>query len=315
LSFAELQRGHACTDCGTDYLNTGVEFNRHVTIYGGGSIAHDHRVPIREIHLVPHGGTEIPPEMAQALSVQQQFELAGLIHENSDLGTGSVFRKLATQDETEQGVVVAAFHLSRLLLDANRGHQSEQVPHHPYIGSRDLYGDYADRQAQLLRADALLPWFAQVNQLLAEAPPGCPVYHHHTYDYYSMRPVAWDAAHHQRRPAFQLSWRRPGLDPQDKLVHSVDQGLAPYAQVSQVKAGIEQFLAEVIGLDDPAGDIDFPLRMPLTPYAGTNLGAARTDLRHVAYDVRKDVLNSEERVGLWIEHGPWRVRESVSATG
>lgn len=241
--------------------------------------------------------------------------LAELVHDNLDLGTGAIYRMLADQvmSGEAEGVAVAGFHMSRLLLDANRVEPGYQVPSRPYVGSPDLYTDYQFRHRARLREESLLPWIEAVDEVLREIGETGVAYHHHTYDVYSITPRPWDRAANQKRPAFQLVWERPAMD----TTYTVgggkrdDRGLAGLGELRGVRDRITEYLETKMNLDDAAGEIDFPLLLPLTPFLGTREGENNSAPPHILYDLRKDILATDESVAAWVGDAPWRLPVSV----
>lgn len=312
--FLEQQRQHPCTDCGHSYLaanaNTVSEGpNFHRKTVGGGTIVSSKHGLISEVHIVPHGGTELPQDLLDELDPDQLPALSELVHENADIGTGAIYRTLVEDviSGESKGVVVAGFHLSRILLDANRAKVEEQMPLHPYVGSADIYAEYLRRRGYDLREEALLPWLDAIGRILHNISDGV-VYHHHTYDVASLSPRPWDQGPYIKRPAFQLVWRKPSWDAVfDHNESSIEDGLAPLKDIEGVRDRIHNFLQAEIGLEDSSGAIDYPLRLPVAPFPGTRSGDPFVTPHHVMYDLRKDVLVTEKQIQLWVAIGPWRV--------
>ncbi|MBB5870782.1 hypothetical protein F4553_004161 [Allocatelliglobosispora scoriae] len=313
LDFLDHQRRHACTDCGHAFLNaeTPAEgFDYHRQVIGGGTIIANTLGPIREVHILPHCGTELPDELLREIDPADRPALAQLVHDNADIGTGAIYRHLAESilAGRGEGVAVAGFHLSRLLLDANRIEVVYQVPASPYVGTSELYADFMQRRGTELREDLLLPWLDAVNRLLRQMGESGVAYHHHTLDVYSMTPRPWDQASHEKRPAFQLVWERPTLDATSEPAPGVvDPGLAPIEDLRGVRDRITEYLEAKVGLEDAAGEIDFPLLLPVVPFAGALRGDLADLPPHIMYDVRKDILATDDLIRSWVGDGPWRL--------
>lgn len=317
LAFLEQQRQHHCTDCGYSYLTAGpvledLDFRREIV--GGGTVVSSRNGPITEVHIVPHCGTEVPRDLLDDLGPGQFSALSQLVHENADIGTGAIYRRLVENvlSGDTKGTVVAGFHLSRILLDANRAKLEEQMPLGPYVGSADLYSPYLRRRREELRDEALVPWLDAVNDILREMGNGV-VYHHHTYDISSLSPRLWDQGPDLKRPAFQLVWKKLTWGAVfDREEQSADEGLAPLEEIEDVRDRISGFLQAEMGIDDSNGAIDYPLRLPVTPFFGARVGDPLDAPRHVFYDLRKDILMTEERVQSWVDHAPWCIAKARS---
>jgi hypothetical protein len=308
--FLNEQRKHLCTDCGHSYLGAdiaaGQSFERRVI--GGGTIVASTSGPIRELHILPHCGTELPDDLLNEIDPAQLPDLAALVHDNCDIGTAAIYRTLVDRIITGQaeGVAVAGFHLSRLLVDANRDELEHQLPARPYVGSPELYTRYMQRNFDELRFGALAPWLDAVDEVLREMGEEGVAYHHHTYDVYSITPRPWDQASHEKRPAFQLVWERPTL-PEHQAVNGTDRGLANIEDLRVIRDRIMEYLEAKIGIDDGSGDIDFPLLLPVIPFGGARRSDPADRPQHVMYDLRKDILATEETIRSWVGDGPWRL--------
>jgi hypothetical protein len=319
LAFLEQQRRHPCTDCGhafltADHAAEGLHFSRMVV--GGGTVVSSKHGPITEVHILPHCGTELPHDLLDEFDEDQLPTVSRLVHENADLGTGAIYRNLVENVVTGQsrGIVVAGFHLSRILLDANRVKPEEQLPLRPYVGSADLYSHYLREHGDELRESALLPWLGIVDGMLREMVDGV-VYHHHTYDVSSLSPRPWDRGPDLKRPAFQLIWQKPTWEQvYEHDEPSMVEGLVPRADIEGVRDRISGFLHNELGVDSD-GAIDFPLRLPVVPFSGARVGDPPDTPHHVVYDLRKDILGTEELIRSWVVSGPWRLaaaREQVA---
>lgn len=312
LAFLEQQRQHPCTDCGYSYLTAdavseGSNFRREIV--GGGTVVSSNHGPITEVHIVPHCGTEVPQDLIDDLDPGQLPALSELVHENADIGTGAIYRTLIEDvvSGESKGVVVAGFHLSRILLDANRAKLEEQMPLRPYVGSADIYSQYLRKRRDELREVALVPWLDAVDVILRKMGNGV-VYHHHTYDVSPLSPRPWDRCPDIKRPAFQLVWKKPTWESVfDHEEQSTDEGLAPLEDIEGVRDRICSFLQIEMGIDDSNGAIDYPLRLPVIPFCGARHGDPPETPRHVMYDLRKDVLVTEEKVRSWVVASPWRI--------
>lgn len=311
-AFLEQQRQHACTDCGHSYLTAdtvseGLNFHRKAV--GAGTVISSKHGSITELHIVPHGGTELPQDLLDELDPDQLPTLSALVHKNADIGTGAIYRTLVEDvvSGESRGVVVAGFHLSRILLDANRAKLEEQMPLRPYVGSADLYSNYLRRRGYELRQEALLPWLDAIEGILREMGDGV-VYHHHTYDVSALSPRPWDRGSDIKRPAFQLVWKKPSWDAVfDHDEPSIEDGLAPLEDLERVRDRICKFLRVETDLGDSNGAIDYPLRLPVAPFSGTRSGDPQGTPHHVMYDLRKDILVTEKQVRSWVAVGPWRL--------
>lgn len=311
LDFLNHQRKHLCTDCGHSFLNVdlpsdGIDFYRRVI--GGGTIVANTNGPIRELHILPHCGTELPDDLLAEIDRAHRPALARLVHENADIGTGAIYRALTERilRGNSEGVAVAGFHLSRLLLDANRAQPLYQLPAHPYVGSPELYADYHLRRGAQLREEALLPWLDAVNDLLREMGESGVAYHHHTYDIFSMTPRPNDRASYAKRPPFQLIWKRSTLTEPTEEPDDNDRGLAPIGDLRAIRDQITEYIEVKLGIADGAGEIDFPLLSPVIPFIGGRKGDPENTPAHIMYDLRKDILGTDERVQSWVADAPWR---------
>ncbi|MGN9807920.1 hypothetical protein ACTMSW_00995 [Micromonospora sp. BQ11] len=316
--FLKHQRGHDCSDCGHPYLDADrgaagahVRWSR----VGGGTIVASTDGPVRELHILPHCGTELPPDLLAATDPVDFTALAQLVHDNLDLGTAAIYRHLVDDIVAGRapGVAVAGFHLSRILLDANRVEVRQQVPPNPYAGSADLYREYHLSEGSRLREEELLPWLAAVDDVLRDMGEWGSVYHHHTYDVYSISPRPWDRGFTAKRPAFQLIWRRPPVDRAGDHVAGDDAGLARLEDVEDVRNGIRDFLEQEIGVGNGTGQIDYPLLLPVLPFRGTRQGDPAGSPRHLVYDLRKDLLTTERQIRSWVDVAPWRFRQPAPA--
>lgn len=313
--FLRQQREHLCVDCGHAHLDgpgsSGGPHHRRRR-FGAGTIVTSAHGPITELHILPHGGTELPGDLIEETDPERFEELSQLVHQNVDLGTGAIYRRLveSVRSGAARGVAVAGFHLSRLLLDANRATVEAQLPADPYVGSAEIYQTYLRRRGRDLRHEALLPWLAAVDDVIGAMDSRATVYHHHTYDVLSMSPRPWDRGVAAKRPAFQLIWRRPSLDGViEDGIDSADPGLARLADVEDVRRRIHDFLEREIGLGDGNGDIDYPLLLPVMPFRGSRRGDPPNSPRHLVYDLRKDILATDEQIRSWVGDGPWRLRD------
>ncbi|GIJ25931.1 hypothetical protein Vqi01_10930 [Micromonospora qiuiae] len=315
--FLKHQREHDCSDCGHPYLDADLtSVGPHVRRLrvGGGTIVADATAPVRELHVLPHCGTELPPDLLAAVDPADYGKLAQLVHDNLDLGTAAIYRHLVEDIVAGRapGVAVAGFHLSRILLDANRDAAHEQVPENPYAGSAELYRDYHLSEGLRLREEELLPWLTAVDDLLREMDGQGAVYHHHTYDVYSISPRPWDRGFTTKRPAFQLIWRRSPVDRAGNYLAAGDPGLARLADIEAVRDDIRDFLEQEIGVGNGTGQVDYPLLLPVLPFRGTRQGDPASP-RHLVYDLRKDLLATESQIRSWVTTAPWRFRETSHA--
>ncbi|RIV39435.1 hypothetical protein D2L64_08950 [Micromonospora radicis] len=312
--FLKHQREHDCFDCGHPYLDADLSSaggHVHRLRVGGGTIVSDATAPVRELHVLPHCGTELPADLLAAVDPADYGKLVQLVHDNLDLGTAAIYRHLVDDIVAGRapGVAVAGFHLSRILLDANRDAVHEQVPEDPYAGSAELYRDYHLSEGLRLREEELLPWLTAVDDVLREMGGQGSVYHHHTYDVYSISPRPWDRGFTTKRPAFQLIWRRPPVDRAGDYLTSGDPGLARLADIEAVRDGIRDFLEQEIGVGNGTGQVDYPLLLPVLPFRGTRQGDPDSP-RHLVYDLRKDLLATEPQIRSWVTTAPWRFRET-----
>jgi N-formylglutamate amidohydrolase len=315
-AFRAVQSQHPCTDCGLDdreIIAAATRGTMSVRIVGGGSVLRDRFAELSEIHIFPHGGVELPTSLLQRVGPRRFGELAKLVHDNLDLGTRAIHRSLVERVDGGQlrGAAIVAFHVSRLLADANRWRRADQVPVAPYTGSPELYGDYLEQHRQALLDSYLDPWIDAVNELLDGAPEGTISYHHHTMDIHALSQRDHDAGGGRRRPPFQLFWKRP---PGDGDVPAADTGLAPRDMLDRVRASMQAYFAGTAGpeagtagAEAADGAIDFPLRTPVMPFHGCRHEKLGRDYLHVVYEVRKDLLDSRERVERWAGSQPWEV--------
>lgn len=165
---------------------------------------------------------------------------------------------------------MAGFHMSRLLLDANRATAEEQIPLEPYVGSAELYAEYLNRRADELREEALLPWLDAVDAVLRQMGKDGVAYHHHTYDMVSMSPRPFDRGSTPERPPFQLVWTRPRWNELYDGLLSDDDGLAPMEHIQQVRDRISAYLHTKMNLSEGNGAIDYPMFLPVVPFTGTH---------------------------------------------
>lgn len=308
-TFLTLQRQHPCTDCGYSPLTDtapaeGLHFRR-MTI-GGGTLVMSEYGPITEVHILPHCGTELPQDLLDQLDPDQLPAIAQLVHDNADTGTGAIYHELVAAVVSGQlrGAAVAGFHLSRVLLDANRVKFEEQLPLRPYAGSSEAYEPYLRRSGEKLRKEALLPWLEAVNRILRQLDNGV-AYHHHTYDLFSLSPRPWDRGTGHMRPPFQLVWQKP-TNSLEIAGPPGTNGLTPLEEIRLVRDNIAEYLRRNSGLADCDGDIDFPLTLPVVPYWGADRADPPEAPRHILYDVRKDILDTMEKIRAWVTRAPWR---------
>ena len=315
--FRAVQSHHECTDCGLhdrDISRWGQTGAISLEIAGGGSIVRNVRGHLREIHIIPHGGTELPTDLLEEVGADNFHQLEQLVHANSDIATRAIYAALVRDivDGRLEGAV-AAFHVSRILIDANRDKIHDQVPGKPYTGSARLYASYLRKNRHRMAHELAQPWFDAVNNLL-ENSADCPVYHHHTMDVYALSPRKYDKGGKSKRPAFQLFWRRPpNGDLPSREVHPFedfppdnDPGLAPLELLKVIASKMQQFFDEEGDETNPAltGRIDDPLRAPVMPFRELIKNAERRH-PHVLYEVRKDLLDSEEKVEKWLARQAW----------
>jgi hypothetical protein len=311
-AFRSTQSIHQCTDCGLDddeIVNMAAGSNMSLHIVGGGSILQDSHEGPSEIHIIPHGGVELPTDLLRQVPVCHFDELANLVHDNSDIGTRAIHRSLAASvfSGKLKGVAIAAFHVSRLLFDANRLVDTEQVSMVPYTGSPELYADYLATHWRTLRSEFLEPWVNAVNDLLDSAPEGVVAYHHHTMDIYSLSRRIHDIGGDGKRPPFQLFWMRPPRNDKKNRDEQEDRtGLAPREVLEVVRSKMEKYFSQIIGEEEASGGkIDYPLSVPRTPFHGCLNERLDRDYRHIIYEVRKDLLATSESIDRWMEHQPW----------
>ncbi|WBB56463.1 hypothetical protein [Verrucosispora sp. WMMD573] len=309
--FMKHQREHECSDCGHPYLDldlTGAGPHVRRRRVGGGTIVADTSGPLRELHVLPHCGTELPADLLAAVDPADYGRLAQLVHDNLDLGTAAIYRLLVEDIVAGRapGVAVAGFHLSRIMLDANRDAVHEQVPENPYAGSGELYRDYHLSEGLRLRDEELLPWLAAVDDMLREMGGQGSVYHHHTYDVYSISPRPWDRGFTPKRPAFQLIWSRPLVRRAGEHAAVGDPGLARLEDIERVRESIRNFLEREIGVGNGTGQVDYPLLLPVLPFRGTRRGDPADSPRHLVYDLRKDLLATDRQLRSWVSTAPWR---------
>lgn len=319
--FLQAQAQLECFDCVHAHLSGppgGTNQYAHRRIAGGGTIVWSKHSPIREFHIVPHGGTELPGDFFAEHDPGTWGDIAQLIHLNADTGTNTIYTRLAEQIGRGElpGTAVAGFHLSRLLLDANRGTAADQVPLEPYVGDADLYQPYLLRHGDRLRREYLNPWLGAVNAFLAVLEDFSVVYHHHTYDLTSMSSRPYDFADKQERPAFELVWKRPDDGTGFESIQAAavrtrrdwrGGGLAPLEDLKEVRDAISTYLMERHEAASVDGYIDYPLELPLAPFEGTRRSDWSAKIQHVIYDMRKDYLDTAEKVRDWVDTGPWRL--------
>lgn len=281
------------------------------------------------IHVVPHSGTSVPPEYLAGLRDDGAAlsDLAALVVQNTDLGTGYVAQALARSlmdaDPRGPAVYVAHFGVSRLFLDANRRSPADQVPLEPYVGSGAEYRDFLREHGAGLRADLLLPWLDAVNALI-RAHPAAVVFHHHSFDVTSLADRVHDLAPKQFRPFAETFWARPAADgtPADEPDAA---GLAPRPVIRAVAAAIESHLGrhphvtrgtaadETDGTGDgptgatdpgpPRVGTDHPLVAPPMPFAGALAAPDEPADRpwHILYEVRRDLMASPDGARAWLD--------------
>jgi len=314
--FADMQFELGCPDCGRTQL-CGPEYKEGQHSYhrvaGGGSVVWSKHSPITEFHVVPHGGTELPEDLLAQTPRAIWGPLSRLIHENADTGTGAIYGLLADRIASGElrGAAVAGFHLSRLLLDANRGEPAEQTPARPYVGEPGLYEDYLTQNREKLRTEYLQPWVGAVNSMLANLGSLDVAYHHHTYDLRPMSPRPFDFSDSER-PAFQFVWKRPDdgtAQVNEELMQQDSRGggLARLEELKLVRDNVTSYFIRQHKASNIEGNIDYPLELPLTPFHGTSRADLSVSSQHVMYDVRKDFLDTSEKVLDWVASGPWRI--------
>ena len=318
--FRTVQSQHPCTDCGLDDRNIthwARSGNIVLEMMGGGSIVRNAQGRLREIHIIPHGGTELPSDLLEEIGTNNFGDLAQLVHDNSDIATRAIYLALVKEilDGELEGAV-ATFHVSRILIDANRAKINDQIPERPYTGSARWYTNYLQRNRHRMAVELAEPWFDATNKLL-ERSGDCPVYHHHTMDTYALSARKYDKGGKSKRPEFQLFWRRPpdgdlsdgDTNPFGDSSSDNDTGLAPLELLTAIKSRMQRFFDEMGGEADPAltGRIDDPLRAPVMPFQELARKAERRHA-HILYEVRKDLLNSEDQVKRWVAGQAWNVK-------
>jgi hypothetical protein len=302
LAFRQEQARLDCTDCPLGDVRPGLRTaGLAIENHGYGTVVSSRDSPTRELHIFPHCGIELPTELLEAVGAAHFGDLASLVHDNADTGSLAMYRLLALQIARGElpGAAMAGFHLSRLLVDSNRILPEDRTPLSPYSGGSELYRDYMiDNRPSLLHSTNL--WLERVNSLLAESDD-LVVYHHHTYEPVSLGSPPHELAPGAERPGFQLFWRRPsiGRDP------NTDEGLAPLAMVESVVGRMRRFWAPHVPRVE--GAIDFPLMLPVTPFAGcVNDGQVRRHV-HIIYEVRKDLIRQQADIARFADENPWRV--------
>lgn len=315
--FLEVQRRLDCPDCSLAHWSGPRQWENeyaHRQIVGGGSVVWSKGAPIQEVHIIPHGGTELPADLLGRVSRDRWDALSDLVHANADTGTGFIYARLAEQIKSGEltGTAVAGFHHSRLLIDANRAEPAKQTPARPYVGEPELYGGYLRANSERLRDEYLLPWVAAVNQWLSRLTLHGLVYHHHTYDLTSLSPRPNDFGDKMLRPAFEFVWKRPddgAVDITDESVRLDPRGggLARLEDLKDARDSVARYLSDRYDTSHIDGHIDYPLELPLTPFTGTTRADLGDFVPHVMYDIRKDYLDTEEKILNWVDSGPWRV--------
>jgi hypothetical protein len=300
--FRSAQRAHQCTDCGYGPPLLGAlpaRKNVYEGWHGGGTLVLP-AAPVSELHIVPHGGTQLPSRVLTDIDSSSYSALATLVHENLDLGTGAMYRRLA--DLVGRGSLptsaVAAFHVSRIVLDPNRAQRKGQVTETPYSNSAKFQLELPASEKEGFRQTLLLPWLDAVCKVISTSSLEV-VYHHHTYDLTGLSPRSNDRGGFEKRPAFQLFSRR---DNHERL--GLPPTFASAKTLSSVEDRIRNFLYGWRSAEDCDGSIDYPLRAVETPFHASGRDEEPV---HLIYELRKDLLPDVASVNTWIDSRCWAV--------
>jgi predicted N-formylglutamate amidohydrolase len=168
---------------------------------GGGWLVLPRTEPIEVLHVVAHGGTELPEQFADTYAPQDPRLLAQSMLDNADLGTAAMATRLALQPH---GRAVAFFGCTRLLVDANRALTEQQVPRTTYRGVPLLRDDLSAERRAEVAATLLQPWLAGIEQCLADHRQTVTrIVHHHSFDEFPGSATPHDRSR-ARRPAAML---------------------------------------------------------------------------------------------------------------
>jgi hypothetical protein len=300
--FARLVQAEATTLMG--YSDVLADFASqsdriHVRRYGGGRIVEPFRPgQPAELHLFPHGGTQLTSDFVRGLDGSTAEAIVQLVLQNYDAGTPGIANEIVRHivERALNHRYVAVFDVSRLFLDANRLISTDQVPAHPYIGSPELYQPYLQSRSEDLRAEVLVPWIEAVNALVLERNIRV-IYHHHSYDTVSHGRREHDLRPYAPRPRGQVFWKKPSFGShQGRVV-----GLIPLELAQAVADAMRQGLRGDRAADQESVLIDEPLVAPAMPFTDCiDDGTSPTDSRwHVVYEVRKDILHGS--VLHWVD--------------
>ncbi len=242
----------------------------------------------REVHVVPHGGREVPAGLDGRFDDQAVETLAEHVFANCDFGTTRIARECLLEGaRAGQATSVAVFRVSRVFLDANRLQSTEQVPANPYAGSGAPYRDYLMAKGSFLRESLLLPWLAGVNELLSECDT--IAYHHHSYDVSGLAAREHDLRPFAPRPPAQFFWREPVV------------GMATEGGDELIPRAVVEAAARLLSPEYRDVGIDDPLVVPAMPWRGCVGSRFPSDrLWHLIYEVRKDLVQSYSGVNEWL---------------
>ncbi len=172
-----------------------------VRAIGGGHLVLPASGAIEVVHVVPHGGMQLPAQFADTFAATDPRLLAQSIVDNCDLGTAAMATRLALQP---LGRAVAFFDCTRLLADANRALPEQQVPHAAYRGVSLLRADLPETKRREIRTTLVQPWHTAIEQCIADhAHTLRRIVHHHSFDEFPGSATPHDRSR-ERRPAAML---------------------------------------------------------------------------------------------------------------
>jgi predicted N-formylglutamate amidohydrolase len=244
--------------------------------------------PVRELHIIPHGGYQIPSAYTWALSVNDPARVAQTVWDNYDQSTPALATYLVRSLESHPHRAVAYFEVSRVLVDANRLQLEEQIPLKPYKGDAVLRHDLTVAHKQQLVDDLLRPWMAEIERLIS--PDLVVVMHHHTYDQFGLALSAYEKLQAgEQRPAGMI-FQNYDFEGYNKMF--VSAALLP--QLVGLLRGYLQHMAP-----DADVTIDWPYVAPAM--LANWIAAKSAAIQSLVYEVRKDLLVGASNIARWGE--------------
>jgi hypothetical protein len=264
------------------------------------------RKPIEEIntishvHIIPHGGTEIPGFLREetSLLVRSEFGMAKSVLDNYDAGTTAIGIRLAKKIATDslwEDAVIAYYPTSRLIADINRLKKPEQIPQFSYSGLPIFQPPLAPAIEELITQELIEPWMHHTKQVIARTKV---VFHHHTYDPEGGGTVAYDNAPFEIRPVMQFFQRLPEKHRavRRRGRNIIDEDLLLDLKLIALRCWLH------IYEEQQTIPNDYPYRLPEIPFLSINTDSPEDDRnrQHIIYEVRKDCLVGVDRLERWV---------------